>query len=241
MQVGQDQEVDTLVFPTLKPSDIVYPLPLPAANDITDPKSQTSFGYNRTDVEQIKVNGKVVKTIVHHRKHAAVDLEAPIGTPVLAMADGIVLRIVEDFCQGTSAIEIQHPGLGIVRYGEVDQFKLGLVHLHHPVRRGQVIGYLGKRGSAPRAMLHLEYYSDWTRTDLKVRDRLTNTSNPPYERRDDLRNPTALLHEGLQITGLKHVKLAQPVVDTSLADWVHLQHLLSTICVRLTCPVSDKQ
>lgn len=235
-----NQSSQTSAFPALRPGDLVYLLPLPSVSEFTNPTSETSFGFSRTDRERINVNG-VWKTVIHHRSHAAVDLEAPIGTPVLAMSDGVVLRISLDFRQGTSAIEVQHPGLGIVRYGEVDRYKLGLAHAHHFVKRGQVIGFLGQRGSAPRAMLHLELFSDWHRTDVQPGsdDRLTNTSNLPFERRDDLKNPTALLRGGLQVTGLKHVTLSKPVVSRNLHDWMRLQHLLSTVCVKLTCPVSQ--
>lgn len=49
-------------------------------------------------------------------KHAANDLAAPAGTPVLAMDDGVVINGPYSFYSGTYALEIKHPQF-IARYG----------------------------------------------------------------------------------------------------------------------------
>ena len=61
------------------------------------------------------------------RKHAAVDLIAEFGRPIHAVADGKVLRAPYFFYLGTNALEVSHPGLGTVRYGEISIVKA--VHL----------------------------------------------------------------------------------------------------------------
>ena len=120
---------------------IVFPLPRPATQPFWDGHQQ-SFGGPRDR---------------GNRFHAAVDLEAAAGTPVLAMADGIVILASPVFYQNTGVIEIEHPGLGIIRYGEIDPHKSGLlVYVGKWVWRGQVIGFVGKRDKATRYMLHLE-------------------------------------------------------------------------------------
>lgn len=49
------------------------------------------------------------------RKHAGVDLYAPVGTEILAIDDGVVLRGPYLFYAGTQAIEIRHPqGIGFL-------------------------------------------------------------------------------------------------------------------------------
>ena len=52
------------------------------------------------------------------RVHAGCDLYAPLGAPVLAIADGRVLES-RDFYLGTFQVTIDHGALGVVRYGEV--------------------------------------------------------------------------------------------------------------------------
>jgi murein DD-endopeptidase MepM/ murein hydrolase activator NlpD len=74
------------------------------------------------------------------RIHAGVDLEAPEGTPVLAMTDRVVLRVAL-FREGTYAIEVQHPGFGIVRYGELHRQTIRVSEGRY-VKQGEIIGYL---------------------------------------------------------------------------------------------------
>lgn len=151
--------------------DIVFPLPVPPLNAYWE-HNQTSFAWRRD-------GGR--------RQHGGIDLEAHLNTPVLAIADGIVLRIAY-FYDDTYAIEVQHPGVGIVRYGEVSSN--ALVLRGQKVSQGQIIGFVGKRKKAERFMLHLELFSDWTRIPNSHTDRLSNTENTPFQRRDDLLNPT---------------------------------------------------
>lgn len=139
------------------------------------------------------------------RLHAGVDLEAPLGTRVLAMADGIVLR-VHYFYSDTSDVSVLHPGIGIVRYGEIDRKTVSLYSKEWQcVKQGQPLAHVGQRienrVAAERTMLHLEFFSDETRvTDLDQGARNGLSTQPKgtkdhisFDRRNDNHDPTDLL------------------------------------------------
>ena len=191
------------------------------------------------------------------RVHAAVDLYAPVGTVVMAIADGVVVQhktvfqpsrpdsAKEPRTPETVAIAIQHPGLGIIRYCELDpNLALGLFW-HANVSRGQVIGTVGSQGykykligarrelEAYSTMLHLEWYADWTDTaadrvyDGKNAHPLSQKTNhtydnlpesqshASYERRHDLVEATAQM-KSAPITSFSHVNLSSEMTPSSL-------------------------
>jgi murein DD-endopeptidase MepM/ murein hydrolase activator NlpD len=127
------------------------------------------------------------------RLHAAVDLIAPHLWPIRAVADGRVIQAPYYFYTGTNALEVSHPGVGTVRYGEIDTHKV--VHLAggSHVKCGQVIAYVGRLDSGS-SMLHFELYSGKSSGALTVR------GNPPYQRRRDLVNPTSFMDRLYKLT-----------------------------------------
>ncbi len=120
------------------------------------------------------------------RKHAGCDLYSTADASVLAVADGTVVRGPYLFYDVVNAIEIAHPGIGIVRYGEIsgcpEEIKPGTA-----VARGQVVAHVGKMRLVPQPMLHFELYSG------AADGALTDRTNAPYSRREDLIDPTAFL------------------------------------------------
>ncbi|MFA5169938.1 MAG: LysM peptidoglycan-binding domain-containing protein [Sulfuriferula sp.] len=122
------------------------------------------------------------------RKHAGIDLYAPLGTIVRAMADGVVIRVYKFYCE-TFAIEVNH-GTFIARYGEVDPNPIHLfVKKGQQVKRSDPLGKIGHLVgiSVPSNMLHLELYST---TESPLIMDLTQKGSSPYQRRGDLFDPT---------------------------------------------------
>lgn len=167
-------------------------------------RDQRQFGGPRWNDRTDPVTHKTKK--VRDRLHAGVDLEAPIGTQVLAMADGIVLRIAE-FYSDTWEVSVLHPGIGIVRYGEVNRATIGgYCHEHSCVEQGQPIADVGQRIENhirnKRAMLHLELYRDETRLgEIQKHEKNAlsqgkgTEKHPSFERRSDMEDPTGLVEE----------------------------------------------
>ena len=117
------------------------------------------------------------------RKHAACDLIAPKGTEIFAVDEGTVIRGPYPFYHGTDALEVKHRYF-TVRYCEILKAAAG-IKIGRKVHQGEVIAYVGKM--AKDSMLHFEMYDGSGSGALTVR------SNPPFQRRSDLIDPTPYL------------------------------------------------
>jgi murein DD-endopeptidase MepM/ murein hydrolase activator NlpD len=126
------------------------------------------------------------------RLHAGCDLYAPVGTPILAVADGVVTKYSSTFYQGTGALEIRHTHF-IGRYCEISGVAHGIKQ-GVAVKEGQVIAYVGKLRNISQSMLHFEMYAGIdSRGRRYTIESLTDVKNPPYKRRNDLLDPTPYL------------------------------------------------
>ncbi|HZZ60285.1 MAG TPA: M23 family metallopeptidase [Roseiarcus sp.] len=88
------------------------------------------------------------------RMHTGVDWAAPIGTPVVAAGNGVVIKAQWDAGYGRR-VEIQHANGYVTTYNHMSGFGRGIVAGAH-VTQGQVVGYLGQTGLATGPHLHYE-------------------------------------------------------------------------------------
>lgn len=95
-----------------------------------------------------------------HRPHLGVDFGAPQGTPVRAMADGTVTK-AGWFGQLGRAVRIDHapPSPYESVYGHLSRIATN-VRIGRKVRRGEIIGYVGRTGLATGPHLHLSLILD---------------------------------------------------------------------------------
>lgn len=91
------------------------------------------------------------------RYHTGQDFAAPIGTPVLASADGIASSSCGGCAgwAGSSVIVIHHAGGGSTLYAHMGSATVAPGQM---VKAGQVIGYVGMKGRTFGPHLHFEYY-----------------------------------------------------------------------------------
>ncbi|MGI9189752.1 MAG: M23 family metallopeptidase [Longimicrobiaceae bacterium] len=90
------------------------------------------------------------------RVHHAIDIPAPLGTPVVAVADGEVLRLHSGERGGLSLYLLDADGATRYYYAHLDHYAAD-VHEGVPVRRGDVIGYVGDTGNAQPGDYHLHF------------------------------------------------------------------------------------
>jgi len=92
--------------------------------------------------------------------HAAIDIAAPLGTPVTAASDGVV-AFVGHLPDGAMIVLLAHPGGYVSEYAHLDDtFALPPVRAGQAVKAGQVIGYIGLTGNTTGAHLHFGVLKD---------------------------------------------------------------------------------
>jgi len=90
------------------------------------------------------------------RSHDAIDIMAPAGTPVLAVADGIVEKLFESDRGGLTLYQFEPSGRYVYYYAHLQDYAPGITE-GSQLRRGQVIGTVGSTGNANPDAPHLHF------------------------------------------------------------------------------------
>ena len=100
------------------------------------------------------------------RSHDAIDILAPRGTPVVAVADGEVARLFTSDKGGLTVYQTGPEGIGrwpVYYYAHLDAYAPGLAEGQR-LRRGDPIGTVGDTGNAAPGNTHL-HFAIWTVDD----------------------------------------------------------------------------
>ena len=131
--------VDTTVTPpTIPDPDAPRPMIIPVA------------GVDRSAIRDMfdEVRG--------NRPHEAIDIMAPRGTPVIAADDGVVKKLFTSVPGGLTVYEFDPDERFCYYYAHLDGYAAGL-HEGQVLRRGEVLGYVGTTGNAPKNAPHLHF------------------------------------------------------------------------------------
>jgi murein DD-endopeptidase MepM/ murein hydrolase activator NlpD len=90
------------------------------------------------------------------RVHDAIDIPAPQGTPVLAAANGKILKLFQSERGGTTIYQLSGDEKFIYYYAHLDRYADGL-HEGQIVRQGETIAYVGDTGNAGPGNYHLHF------------------------------------------------------------------------------------
>lgn len=90
------------------------------------------------------------------RKHEALDIMAPRGTPVLSASAGRVLKLHDSKDGGLMVYAADASNRFVLMYAHLDHYADGLQD-GQPLRQGQVIGYVGSTGDAAPDAPHLHF------------------------------------------------------------------------------------
>jgi murein DD-endopeptidase MepM/ murein hydrolase activator NlpD len=90
------------------------------------------------------------------RRHRAIDILAPRGTPVLAADDGRVLRVSWNSAGGNTVYATDVEGRVVYYYAHLDHYREALA-AGMTLAKGDTIGFVGTTGNAPKDIPHLHF------------------------------------------------------------------------------------
>jgi murein DD-endopeptidase MepM/ murein hydrolase activator NlpD len=93
--------------------------------------------------------------------HWGLDVSTNLGNPIMATADGIVIKVETDRYLGKN-ITISHGNGYTTLYGHMSNFA---VKPGQKVKRRDIIGYIGQTGKAAGPHVHYEVFKDGKRVD----------------------------------------------------------------------------
>jgi murein DD-endopeptidase MepM/ murein hydrolase activator NlpD len=88
------------------------------------------------------------------RVHDAIDILAPRGTPVEAVDDGVVKKLFLSVPGGITVYQFDPSSTWCYYYAHLERYAEGL-HEGQELRRGDLVGYVGTTGNAPKQTPHL--------------------------------------------------------------------------------------
>ena len=130
--------VVALQTPSMRDPDAPRPMIVPVAG-ITRAAMRDTFNETRGN-----------------KRHEAIDILAPTGTPVVATDDGIVKKLFTSKPGGLTVYQFDPDQRFCYYYAHLDHYAAGL-HEGQLLHRGEVLGYVGTTGNAPKNTPHLHF------------------------------------------------------------------------------------
>jgi lipoprotein NlpD len=128
-------------------AELEPPLP-PTFEDEPESKATTDLAWPLREGRMSSIYGRR-----WGKKHEGIDLAAPIGTPVYAAKDGLVLYAADVVKGYGNMVVLQHEGDLLTAYAHTSVL---LVRKGDRVRAGQIIARVGQTGHATAPHLHFE-------------------------------------------------------------------------------------
>jgi murein DD-endopeptidase MepM/ murein hydrolase activator NlpD len=149
---------ETIQFkePTAVSPPVQLPDPTPAATPapaVADGAASVSMPIAGIDPHTLKSNFSETRG---GHAHEALDIMAPRGTPVLAVAEGNVVKLFTSKQGGLTVYQFDNSGTWCYYYAHLDRYALELKE-GMLLRKGDVLGYVGSTGDASPNAPHLHF------------------------------------------------------------------------------------
>lgn len=145
----QDNSASVVSTPTSSTpnSDSPSPVPEVALGALVIPVAGVRPDQLRDTFSEARSEGRV---------HDAIDIAAPRDTPVLAAADGTILKLFHSERGGTTIYQLSTDTKFIYYYAHLDRYAEGLTEGHF-AKQGETIAYVGDTGNAGAGNYHLHF------------------------------------------------------------------------------------
>ena len=140
-----------------RPAPTADPGPALPLMNVKGVEMKGALGSRRLSAPFVGAQTKYLDTFAEGRggrKHEAIDILAPRGTPVLAVDDGFVAKLFLSVPGGITVYQFDPTSTWCYYYAHLDRYADGLRE-HQLVKRGDVLGYVGTTGNAPKDTPHL--------------------------------------------------------------------------------------
>jgi murein DD-endopeptidase MepM/ murein hydrolase activator NlpD len=96
-------------------------------------------------VDRQRLRDSFLESRGEYARHLAIDIGAPRGTPILATANGEIVKLTREGRGGITIYQKDTTGRYLFFYCHLSRYARGL-RVGHPVEKGDVIGYVGATG-----------------------------------------------------------------------------------------------
>jgi murein DD-endopeptidase MepM/ murein hydrolase activator NlpD len=159
VRVSRAEKVPSPIVPTPStpnPSSAVVPSPSSEApispSEVPRPLIMPVAGIDPSTIHDMFDEMRGGST----RRHDALDILAPRGTPVVAADDGTVKKLFTSVPGGLTVYEFDPDQRYCYYYAHLDAYAPGL-HEGQLLHRGDLVGYVGTTGNAPKDAPHLHF------------------------------------------------------------------------------------
>ena len=141
--------------PVTAPPVAETPTPVMSANTLEDLRMR-SLTLPVEGIKRSELHSNFDEMRGSSRKHEALDILAPRNTPVLAVEDGKIARLFLSDAGGITIYQYDPSMTYVYYYAHLERYAEGLKE-GNQIKRGEVIGYVGTTGNAPRNTPHLHF------------------------------------------------------------------------------------
>lgn len=147
------------VTPVTLPTELPTPLPQPSPSlgpAVQQPQVPGSMMIPVHGITADKLTDTFSDSRSEGRTHEAIDIMAPAGTPVVAAADGEIVKFLDSKAGGITIYQVSTDRKYFFYYSHLQSRAPGIAE-KQSVTRGTVIGYVGDTGNAGPGNYHLHF------------------------------------------------------------------------------------